>query len=169
MNKFNKSRVCPVPRQQRPFFEYLKSRNSNFLNWVSLNEFTYTKKFFVVLFFNTFLSFSLTNYFISFLDYPIRLLIISFFVSLILQTLLYCYFFTNWEYIGYRLVERKVFYEESGWYNQKVWIKPQSILKQELVLYNYQLIPLITRIKKTLSLILTVFFLLIGLILISLY
>jgi hypothetical protein len=169
MKKFNEFIVCPVPRDQRPFFEYLKSRKSNFVGWVGLNEVGYTQKFFIALFFNTVLSFSLINYFISILDYPIRFLLITFLISLILQSLLYCYFFINWKYIGSRLVERKVFYEESGWYSEKVWIKPETVLKQELVLYNYQLIPLITRIKKTLQLVVTVLVFNLGLILLSFY
>lgn len=169
MKKFNEFLVCPVPRDQRPFFEYLNSRQANFVGWVGLNKSGYSQKFFIALFFNTILSFSLINYFISFLEYPVRFLIISLIFSLILQTLIYCYFFINWKYIGGRLVDKKIFYEESGWYNEKVWLKPKTVLKQELVLYNYQVIPLINRIKKTLQLVITVFVVDLGLILLLFY
>lgn len=169
MKKFNEFIICPVPRDQRPFFEYLKIRKSSFIGWVGLNESGYTQKFFISLFFNTISSFLLINYFISFLEYPIRFLITTSILSLSLQSLLYCYFFINWKYVGSRLVEQKVFYEESGWYSEKVWIKPRNVLKQELVLYNYQLIPLVNRVKKTLQLVVTVFVVSLGLILLLLY
>lgn len=48
----------------------------------------------------------------------------------------------------------KSFYEESGWYDGRIWIKPPSILRHERLLYHYQLVPLISRLRKTLQIIL---------------
>jgi hypothetical protein len=169
MKNFNDLIVCPVPREQRPFYEYLKSRKSEFVGWVSLNELGYKKNFFLTFFFNNILSFFLTNYFMSCLEYPIRSLIIIISFSLVIQTLIYSYFLTNWTYVGSRLLERKVFYEEAGWYNEKIWKKPQVILKQEIILYNYQIVPLITRLKKTLQLITIVLILFLVLFLVLFY
>nr|YP_010451142.1 hypothetical protein Ycf36 [Vischeria punctata]UTV00923.1 hypothetical protein Ycf36 [Vischeria punctata] len=154
MKKLNNFNLCPVPREQRPFYEYINQKKSILLSWVKLNENGYTTNFFFTLFVIFTFSFSLINLFVSFSYYPVESIVLSFVFSLIIESLLYLNFFLGWTYIGRRLVQDKVVYEESGWYDGKIWIKPIIILRHERLLYHYQLIPLINRIKKTLQLIL---------------
>lgn len=154
MKKLNNFNLCPVPREQRPFYEYINRKKSILLSWVKLNENGYTTNFFFTLFVIFTFSFSLINLFVSFSYYPVESIVLSFVFSLIIESLLYLNFFLGWTYIGRRLVQDKVVYEESGWYDGKIWIKPIIILRHERLLYHYQLIPLINRIKKTLQLIL---------------
>nr|YP_010478854.1 hypothetical protein Ycf36 [Neustupella aerophytica]UVI61159.1 hypothetical protein Ycf36 [Neustupella aerophytica] len=154
MNKFEDSTLCPVPREQRPFYEYLNQKKSILVGWVKLNETSYIIKFFVTLFVIFTFSFPIINLFVSFSYYPVESLIIGLVFSLIIESLVYFNYFINWSYIGKRLFEDTVFYEQSGWYDGKIWIKPTTILRHERLLYHYQLVPLINRIKKTLQLIL---------------
>lgn len=151
MNKMDWFVLCPVPRDQRPFYEYIKRKDSSILGWVGLNEFNYTRRFFVTLTGIFTITLPFTCWFNSLLYYPLQTLLVNLFISLTFQTLLYSYFFITWIYAGKRLVAAKVWYEESGWYDGRVWIKPPSILRHERLLYHYQLVPLITRLAKTLQ------------------
>lgn len=153
MGKFNLFILCPVPREQRPFYEYLRRKQSSLLGWVKLNEIGYTKKFFSTLLIIFLLSFPLINWFINFTYDPFQTIIANFIVSLTIQALIYFYFFLAWTYTGRRLFSAKVFYEESGWFDGRVWTKPPTILRHERLLYHYQLLPIVTRIGKTLRLI----------------
>lgn len=152
MNKFDNYSLCPVPAQQRPFREYITRKESSFLGWVRLNELGYTSKFFFTFFLIFFLTFPIVNWFISLSCYPIQSLIIGFTITLLIEILVYLNFFLAWTYIGERLANSKVVYEETGWYDGKVWTKPQAILRHEQLLFHYQVVPLIGRIKKTLQL-----------------
>jgi hypothetical protein len=153
MDKFDFFILCPVPREQRPFYEYLRRKQSGLLGWVKLNETAYTKRFFSTFLTVFLLALPIVNWFINFFYYPLQTIIVNFIVSLIIQGLIYSYFFLAWTYTGRRLVSAKVFYEESGWFDGRVWTKPPTILRHERLLYHYQLLPLISRIGKTLRLI----------------
>ena len=153
MNKMEWFVLCPVPKEQRPFYEYIKRKDSSFLGWVGLNETRYTNRFFLMLGTIFTLLFPITCWFISFNSYPLQTLLFNLLLSLSFQSLIYGYFFITWIYAGKRLVAAKVFYEESGWYDGRIWIKPPSILRHERLLYHYQLVPLITRLRKTLQII----------------
>jgi hypothetical protein len=142
-----------VPRDQRPFYEYLKRKESFLLGWVGLNESSYTTRFSLAFLSIFFLFLPLTNLSLNLFYYPVLSLIVNLLISLILMLILYTYFFVAWLYVGKRLLSAKVYYEESGWYDGKIWIKPPTILKHERLLYYYQLVPLILRVKKTLKLI----------------
>lgn len=154
MNDFDWFIRCPVPRDQRPFYEYLKRKQSIVLGWVALNQIKYTRRFFVTFFILFGLLFPINSWTISFYYYPVQNLLINTLSSLIGLAILYSYFFIAWGYAGRRLVEAKVWYEESGWYDGRIWIKPPSILKHERLLYHYQLVPLLKRLENTLRIIL---------------
>ena len=151
MNKMDWFVLCPVPRDQRPFYEYIKRKDSTILGWVGLNESNYTRRFFLSLLSIFSVTLPFTSWFISLSYYPSQAILVNLFVTLIFQSFIYGYFFITWLYAGKRLVAAKVWYEESGWYDGRIWIKPPSILRHERLLYHYQLVPLIARLIKTLQ------------------
>jgi hypothetical protein len=55
--------------------------------------------------------------------------------------------FLSWNYVRGRLNNCTIFYEESSWYDGQLWTKSESILFQERLLYNYQVVPLLKKIK----------------------
>nr|YP_009551062.1 hypothetical protein Ycf36 [Pseudellipsoidion edaphicum]QAA12055.1 hypothetical protein Ycf36 [Pseudellipsoidion edaphicum] len=153
MSEFDWLIKCPVLRDQRPFYEYLKRKESLVLGWVVLKQIKYTKRFFVSLFSLCLLLFPITYLTISFSYYPIQSVFFILLLPLFGVGIVYCYFFITWFYIRKRLVEAKVWYEESGWYDGKIWIKPTSVLKHEKLLCYYQIVPLVKRLKNTLKII----------------
>jgi hypothetical protein len=65
--------------------------------------------------------------------------------------------FLSWKYVSDRLYQPTIPYEESGWYDGKIWIKPKSILLQDRLIYEYKIIPVFDRIYQS-SFILTIAF-----------
>ncbi len=153
MSKMDWFVLCPVPRDQRPFYEYIKRKQSTLLGFVGLNEIGYTNRFFSILLGLFVFTLPVTSWFISITYYPFQTILINLLLCLIIESLIYGYFYITWLYAGKRLVAAKVWYEESGWYDGRVWIKPPSILRHERLLYHYQLVPLVNRLNKTLRLI----------------
>jgi len=46
-------------------------------------------------------------------------------------------------------MEATVPYEESGWYDGQIWIKPPEILLQDRLIGTYEIYPCLQRLQKT--------------------
>jgi hypothetical protein len=65
--------------------------------------------------------------------------------------------YLGWDYIYNRLKNATVSYEESGWYDGQIWIKTPEMLIQDRLVADYILIPILKRIKITLTLLIVYF------------
>ena len=54
-------------------------------------------------------------------------------------------------------MEATVPYEESGWYDGQVWIKPPEILLQDRLIGTYEIYPGLLRLQSTLVFLLVLF------------
>ena len=149
--------ICPVPKDQRPLNEYKKLKESNNFFWCIQDKDNYLKAFlslsFFSLLFSSFIlvisafSFSSIKYFI----------IYSVLASVIITTLSCCRSYLGWQYIYSRLMEATVPYEESGWYDGQIWIKPPEILLQDRLIGTYEIYPGLLRLQYTLASLLFLF------------
>ena len=149
--------ICPVPKDQRPLNEYKKLKESNNFFWCIQDKDNYLKAFlslsFFSLLFSSFIlvisafSFSSIKYFI----------IYSVLASVIITTLSCCRSYLGWQYIYSRLMEATVPYEESGWYDGQIWIKPPEILLQDRLVGTYEIYPGLLRLQYTLAFLLFLF------------
>ena len=149
--------ICPVPKDQRPLNEYKKLKESNNFFWCIQDKDNYLKAFlslsFFSLLFSSFIlvisafSFSSIKYFI----------IYSVLASVIITTLSCCRSYLGWRYIYSRLMEATVPYEESGWYDGQIWIKPPEILLQDRLVGTYEIYPGLLRLQYTLASLLFLF------------
>tara|TARA_B100000795_G_scaffold269829_1_gene260604 strand:+ start:7602 stop:8099 length:498 start_codon:yes stop_codon:yes gene_type:complete len=149
--------ICPVPKDQRPLNEYKKLKESNNFFWCIQDKDNYLKAFlslsFFSLLFSSFIlvisafSFSSIKYFI----------IYSVLASVIITTLSCCRSYLGWQYIYSRLMEATVPYEESGWYDGQIWIKPPEILLQDRLVGTYEIYPGLLRLQYTLASLLFLF------------
>eukprot|EP00271_Cylindrocystis_brebissonii_P021751 TRINITY_DN795_c0_g1_i2.p1 TRINITY_DN795_c0_g1~~TRINITY_DN795_c0_g1_i2.p1 ORF type:complete len:340 (+),score=44.63 TRINITY_DN795_c0_g1_i2:215-1234(+) len=58
--------------------------------------------------------------------------------------------YLGWSYVGDRLLSAVIPYEETGWYDGQLWVKPPEILARDRLLGTYQVKPVMTRLKQTL-------------------
>ena len=141
---------CPVPKDQRPINEYMKLVQSNFFNWPILTEYLFKKKIINLFFLFFTLALPFSNLFINFNKSIIKLLLVNSAVSSFLVIFIILRLLLGWNYIKKRLDDSKVFYEESSWYDGRLWTKSKSILFQEKLINIYQVLPIIKKIKNIL-------------------
>ncbi|KAH8953911.1 hypothetical protein BDL97_08G052500 [Sphagnum fallax] len=58
--------------------------------------------------------------------------------------------YLGWSYVGDRLLSAVVPYEETGWYDGQLYVKPPEILARDRLLGAYQVKPVMNRLKQTL-------------------
>lgn len=56
----------------------------------------------------------------------------------------------GWSYVGDRLLSAVIPYEESGWYDGQMWVKPPEVLARDRLLGAYKVKPVIKMLKQTL-------------------
>ena len=77
----------------------------------------------------------------------------SFFSSLAIPLLISLRLYLGWNHIFKRLTSEKVEYEESGWYDGKVWIKPLVLKEKESLIASIEVKPILKNIIQILSII----------------
>ena len=159
------SSKCPVPKNQQPTNEFIELSNSFVFSWAKSN-----KKFSIILtslWILTFLLFIIISsgsvYFSSEL---FKYFLLSFFSSLSLPLLLTIRLYLGWNHIYKRLTSEKVEYEESGWYDGQIWIKPIDLKEKESLIASIEVKPILKNLAQVTSIIISL--ILIG-ILISQY
>lgn len=146
---------CPVPTDQQPLNEFFSLKKSWFFSWIDLSAEA------------CFLKGSIASSFAFILFTPIillvipssintcKLIIVSIFVVNLLCLLILMRLYFAWSYVTKRLISATVFYEESGWYDGQMWIKSVEALTQDRLVGLYEAMPLLSRIRSTLLIILS--------------
>lgn len=136
---------CPVPKDQRPINEYMELIQSNFFNWPVLAEILFTQKILKTFFFCFVLCFPFSSLFINFNQSFYKLVLVNSLIATFVLLLITLRLILAWNYIKNRLYNPTIFYEESGWYDGRLWVKSKNILVQDRLVHAYQVLP---RIKK---------------------
>tara|TARA_Y100001933_G_scaffold258917_1_gene307829 strand:- start:1051 stop:1545 length:495 start_codon:yes stop_codon:yes gene_type:complete len=150
---------CPVPKEQQPTNEYIELSNSLVFSLPRSN-----KKYALVLItvwiicFLIFLIISSGS--VHFSENNFKYILISFFCSLSAPLLISIRLLLGWNHIFKRLIAEKVEYEESGWYDGQIWIKPVQLKEKETLIAFLEVKPILKKLSQITSIILT--FILIG-------
>ena len=158
MNQFN----CPVPKDQQPTNEFIELSKSKIFTWPkSKKSFSFILlQFWMGTFFIFVVISSGSAYFET---STLRYILLSFFSSLSLPFLFSIRLYLGWNHIFKRLTSEKVEYEESGWYDGQIWIKPVKLKDKELLIALLEVKPILKNLIQILSLIMI--FALIGILL----
>ncbi len=158
MNQFN----CPVPKDQQPTNEFIELSKSKIYSWPkSKKTFSFILlKFWIGTFFIFVVISSGSVYFETF---TLRYILLSFFCSLSLPFLFSIRLYLGWNHIFKRLTSEKVEYEESGWYDGQIWIKPIKLKEKESLIASLEVKPILKNLIQILSII--IIFALIGILL----
>ena len=158
MNQSN----CPVPKDQQPTNEFIELSKSKIFSWPkSKKSFLFILlKFWAVTFFVFVIISSGSVYFET---STLRYVLLSFFSSLSLPFLFSVRLYLGWNHIFKRLTSEKVEYEESGWYDGQIWIKPVKLKEKESLIASLEVKPILKNLTQFISLI--IIFALIGILL----
>ena len=151
MNQFN----CPVPKDQQPTNEFIELSKSKIFTWPkSKSSFSLILlKFWIVTFFIFVVISSGSVYFET---STLRYILLSFFSSLSLPFLLSIRLYLGWNHIFKRLTSEKVEYEESGWYDGQIWIKPIKLKEKESLIASLEVKPILKNLIQILTIIIIV-------------
>ncbi len=141
---------CPVPKDQQPINEFIELTNSKIF---SLPKFK--TKFFIVLmgiWFIAFLIFIVISSGSVFFNANLnKYLLLSLFSSLSLPLLLTIRLYLGWNHIYKRLIAENIEYEESGWYDGQIWIKPLELRQKESIIASQEVKPILKKLTQTIA------------------
>lgn len=81
---------------------------------------------------------------------PLRFVLAAGTGTLFLVSLIVLRIYLGWSYVGDRLLSAVIPYEESGWYDGQMWVKPPEVLARDRLLGAYKVKPVIKMLKQTL-------------------
>ena len=148
MNKF----ICPVPKNQQPTNEFIELSKSKIFSWPK------SKKSFLFMlikfWLGTFILFMIiSSGSVYFETHLLKYILLSFFCSLSSPFLLSIRLYLGWNYVFKRLTSEKVEYEESGWYDGQIWVKPINLKEKESLIAFVEVKPILKNLIQVLSLI----------------
>ena len=144
---------CPVPREQQPTNEYIELSKSLFFSWPK------TKKSLILVLIKFWLGTFVIFVFISsgsiyFKISLLKYILLSFFSSLSVPILISIRLYLGWNHVFKRLTSERVEYEESGWHDGQIWIKPLVLKEKESLIASIEVKPILKNLIQIFSIIL---------------
>ena len=148
MNESN----CPVPKEQQPTNEFIELSKSLIFSWPK------TKKSLIIVlikfWIGTFVLFLvISSGSIYFKTSLLKYTLLSLFTSLSIPILISIRLYLGWNHVFKRLTSERVEYEESGWYDGKVWIKPLVLKEKESLIASIEVKPILKNLIQIFSVI----------------
>ncbi len=143
---------CPVPREQQPTNEFIELSKSTIFSWPKTKKslISVLIRFWVGAFVLFLIISSGSIYFkTSILKY----ILLSFFSSLSIPFLISIRLYLGWQHVFKRLTSERVEYEESGWYDGQVWIKPLVLKEKESLIASIEVKPILKNLIQIISII----------------
>ena len=143
---------CPVPREQQPTNEFIELSKSKIFSWPKTKKslIFVLIKFWVASFILFLLISSGSIYFKTSL---LRYILLSFFSSLSIPFLISIRLYLGWIHVFKRLTSERVEYEESGWYDGQIWIKPLVLKEKESLIASIEVKPILKNLIQIFSII----------------
>ena len=144
---------CPVPKEQQPTNEFIELSKSIIFSWPK------TKKSLVLILIKFWVGAFILFLVISsgsvyFKTSLLKYILLSFFSSLSIPILIIIRLYLGWKHVFKRLTSERVEYEESGWYDGQVWIKPLVLREKESLIATIEVKPILNNLIQIFSIIL---------------
>ena len=142
--------ICPVPREQQPTNEFIELSKSTIFSWPK------TKKSLILVLIKFWLgAFALfliiSSGSIYFKKSILKYTLLSLFSSISVPLLISIRLYLGWNHVFKRLNSERVEYEESGWYDGQVWIKPMVLKEKESLIALNEVKPILKNIIQIFS------------------
>jgi len=143
---------CPVPKEQQPTNEFIELSKSIIFSWPKSKKslILILIKFWVGAFVLFLVISSGSIYFKTSL---LKYILLSFFSSLSIPLLITIRLYIGWNHVFKRLTSEKVEYEESGWYDGQVWVKPIVLKEKESLIASIEVKPILKNLVQMFSII----------------
>ena len=147
-----KESKCPVPLEQQPTNEFIALSKSTIFSWPK------TKKSLIIVLFKfwvgTFILFLvISSGSIYFKKSILKYILLSSFSSLSIPLLISLRLYLGWNHVFKRLNSESIEYEESGWYDGQIWIKPLVLKERESLIASNEVKPILKNLIQIFSII----------------
>ena len=143
---------CPVPKEQQPINEFIElSKSTIFSSPKTKKTLILVLIKFWVISFAIFLIISSGS--VYFKTSILKYILLSFFSSLSIPLLISIRLYLGWNHVFKRLTSERVEYEESGWYDGQVWIKPLVLKEKESLIASIEVKPILKNLIQIFSII----------------
>jgi len=147
-----KESKCPVPKEQQPINEFIELSKSIFFSWPK------TKKSLIFVLIKFWIGAFILFLFISsgsvyFKTSITKYVLLSLFSSISIPLLISLKLYLGWNHVFKRLNSERVEYEESGWYDGQVWIKPLVLKDKESLIASIEVKPILKNLIQVISII----------------
>ena len=141
---------CPVPIEQQPTNEFIElSKSIIFSLPKTKKSLTVVLIKFWLVAFLLFLVISSGS--IYFKTSTLKYILLSLFTSLSVPLLICIRLYLGWNHVFKRLNSERVEYEESGWYDGQVWIKPLVLKEKESLIALIEVKPILKNLIQIFS------------------
>ena len=149
-NYFMNEPKCPVPKEQQPTNEFIELSKSVIFSWPKTKKslILVLIKFWIGAFILFIIISSGSIYFETSL---LKYILLSFFCSLSIPLLISIRLYLGWNHVFKILISEKVEYEESGWYDGQVWIKPIVLKEKESLIASIEVKPILKNLIQIFS------------------
>ncbi|XP_059623984.1 protein CONSERVED IN THE GREEN LINEAGE AND DIATOMS 27, chloroplastic isoform X1 [Cornus florida] len=140
-----------VPFEQRPVNEYTSLKDGPLYSWGELTPVSFFQRLgglWLVTF--TVLGVPIAAASFNPSKEPLQFVLAAGTGTLFLVSLIVLRIYLGWSYVGDRLLSAVIPYEESGWYDGQMWVKPPEILARDRLLGSYKVKPVVKLLKQTL-------------------
>ncbi|BBM99077.1 hypothetical protein MPTK1_1g18510 [Marchantia polymorpha subsp. ruderalis] len=142
---------CVVPREQQPVNEYQDLTQSLLFPWATDDIWKYILRLAAIGGLSTLvIGWPVSAVSINASQEPVKCAVGALSGGLGASTLAVVRLYLGWAYVGNRLFSATVEYEETGWYDGEVWVKPPEVLARDRLLAYYKVKPALRRLKVTL-------------------
>lgn len=141
---------CPVPVEQQPLNQYEDVRDSWFYSWGHRPWGAYLRPLLWLWLMSWVVTGPMAAASFSPSRYPLAFSLGAGLGALILPTLALLQLYVGWAHVAGRLGQPTVPYEESGWYDGQLWVKPEEICQRDRLIVDYQVKPVLRRLRWTL-------------------
>lgn len=143
---------APVPREQRPVNELQQLKDTPLLAWGTLELPQYAQRL-GLLYGGMFLLLGgpIAAQTFDPQEQPLEFFLSGSTGSLLVVAVAALRIFLGWKYVGDRLLTASLEYEETGWYDGQVFVKPPEVLTRDRLLGTYEVKPVLARCRTTLQ------------------
>ena len=146
----------PSSKGTAAYHEFIELSKSKIFSWPKSKKLLsiILIKFWIVTFILFLLISSGSIYFKTFL---LKYIFLSLLSSLSIPLLITIRLYLGWNHIFKRLNSEKVEYEESGWYDGQIWIKPLNLKEKESLIASLEVKPILKNLTQISYFILIIF------------
>lgn len=142
---------CVVPREQQPVNEYQLLTEGELFPWATDDIWKYVFRLTAIGVISTVVvGWPVSAGSINAAQEPFKCAVGALCGGVGAVTLCVVRLYLGWAYVGNRLFSATVEYEESGWYDGEIWVKPPEVLARDRLLAYYKVKPALRRLKATL-------------------